>query len=418
LATCNAQERFNKVIFDPDGQAVVSMVFDNDSIITMTIKGVDFSNQYINFSKFNKSGELIYSSLFNVDDNKIYGGINNLHKANFFTGYYTCGVIINTTTYENSLYILKTNSDFSSYSIYNLEIIDAINAYDIVEVNDSVFAIAGQSLLTENCASLFIYDYYNNQVLQNINFDNSNSEINGISSSIITTSDKGFLIGGFTSAFSLSIYKKDWILVKTNEAGVPQWQQHFGNPTINDTWVTQLFETLDTNFVAVGGQGITNWSGEAILEGCIRKIDTLGNLVFEKFYRRYDLDNDAGLLRYSNMYISDILELEDGSFAAVLNYKRADGDGGAYRFRLFKFNSQGEIIFSRTMQNTNIVYTQSLFSTSLKQTSDHGFVINGYGEYTWDYDPEQQLWLIKTDVIGELSGTQSTQRTGLIEAFE
>jgi hypothetical protein len=100
------------------------------------------------------------------------------------------------------------------------------------------------------------------------------------------------------------------------------------------------------------------------------------------------------------MYVSDVIELEDGSLGAILDYKRASGDGGAYRLRILKTNSEGNILFSRTMKNTNILYTQSLYSSSIKQTSDNGFIINGYGEYMWDYNPEQQFWLIKTDSLG------------------
>lgn len=100
------------------------------------------------------------------------------------------------------------------------------------------------------------------------------------------------------------------------------------------------------------------------------------------------------------MYISDIIELSDGNFVSLMDYKRSTGPGGNYRIRLLKTNCNGEILFSRALKNTNIEFTQDLYSSSIKQTSDNGFIINGHGSYVWDFDPPQQFFLIKTDSLG------------------
>jgi hypothetical protein len=400
VAICTAQERFNKVIFDSDGQVSVSMNVYIDTIFTLSVNGTDYPNQFLNFKKISPEGIEMLTKRYSIENHKIYGGVNNLHKSSYSDEFYACGSIYDMINDENRIYIINIDLDLDTTFFKALNIDTVYSSYDIIELNDSIYGLSCQNLSPEDFASILIYDRKNDSILNNRVYDCGGAELSGVGSSISKTFDSGFIIGGLTSAYSSGTYKQDWLIIKTDEIGVPVWERYFGNSTINDTWVFEIAETNDTNYIAVGGHGITNWSGDPILEGCLRKIDTSGNLIWEKFYRRYDFDNDASLMRYSNMYISDIIEFDNGSFAATLNYKRAEGDGGAYRFRLFKFNSKGEIIFSRTMQNTNIVYTQSLFPSSLMQTSDNGFVINGYGEYTWDYNPEQQLWLIKTDSLG------------------
>ena len=407
-----AQEKFNNVYYDPYGNASVSMVEHNGSYYVLTVTGEEYSNQYIGIHKVDSLGELSNSITAGVENTYIFGGFNNLYKSNYCDSLLSCGDLVNTTDYCHTVYISFTNLQLNEIRIIPINVDSVFSAYDIVEVNDSLYAMATQGLNPDSFAGFILYDKKNDTVIINKEYNISGVETNGLFGSILKTMDHGLLFGGYTSAFGTGSYKKDWLLIKTDSLGNENWIRYYGNPSENDGRIMAMLEAQDSTYVLAGGQAICNWSMDPILEACLRKVDTVGNLVWERFYRRYDLDNDANLMRYSSMYISDVIELENGSLVATLNYKRADGDGGAYRFRIVKFSPSGEILFSRTMQNTNIVYTQSLFSSSIKQTTDNGFIINGYGDYMWDYDPTQQFWLIKTDSLGcegELYTTPPTE---------
>jgi len=100
-------------------------------------------------------------------------------------------------------------------------------------------------------------------------------------------------------------------------------------------------------------------------------------------------------MRYSNLYIGDIVGLANGSFIAITSYARADG---GILLLLLKLDNVGSILWSKQLHTTDALGLN--YCSSIKTTSDGGFIINGYGNFPFTYDPEQQFFLIKTDSLG------------------
>jgi len=408
-----AQEKFNNIVYDPLGNNSNTVCQVSDGYVILTGTSLNGIRCYA-LTKTDPYGSLLWTKRYGHENYYLYEGLDGcLKRDSNANEFYMTGVAIDVTTHERRPFITILDNNLDTLKFTIIDIDSVYGAYDIVKFNDSIYAIITQNTLPDDLEmGLLLFNIDNPSSTQKIGYNVDNTISTEAGAKIIKTHDNKLLLGGFTFGFSTSTYRQDWYLVKTDSIGNMLWERYYGNPSENDGRIMAMLEAQDSTYVLAGGQAICNWSMDPILEACLRKVDTVGNLVWERFYRRYDLDNDANLMRYSSMYISDVIELENGSLVATLNYKRADGDGGAYRFRMVKFSPSGEILFSRTMQNTNIVYTQSLFSSSIKQTTDNGFIINGYGDYMWDYDPTQQFWLIKTDSLGcegELYTTPPTE---------
>jgi hypothetical protein len=249
VAICTAQERFNKVIFDSGGQIAVSMNVYIDTIITLSVNGTDYPNQFLNFKKISPEGIEMLTKSYSIENHKIYGGVNNLHKSSYSNEFYACGSIYDMINEENRIYIINIDSELDTTFLKVFNIDTVYSSYDIIELNDSIYGLSCQNVSPSDFASILIYDRKNDSILYNWVYDFGGAELSATSSSISKTFDAGFIIGGLTSAFGLGAYKQDWLIIKTDELGVPQWQKHFGNATINDTWIFQIAETIDTNML-------------------------------------------------------------------------------------------------------------------------------------------------------------------------
>jgi hypothetical protein len=395
----NAQEKFNKVLFDTTANISNSIIITDTGYIVLA---GSFVNNGIGFliKFFDEQGNLETREGYRLEGYDCYEAwSNSLYKSNDM--FYTCGSAINLNTSEENPFIVLFNSEMDTILFDVIQVEEMKNSYDIVKINDSIYGLVGQEIVGEDIkASLLLYNINNPENFQISSYGIIGNTSTEAASEIILTHNNNLLLGGMTFGYSTATYKQDWYLVMTDLFGNMIWERNYGNYFINDGTVQKLVQTIDSCYIAVGGQGITNWSGDPILEGCIRKIDTSGNLIWERFYRRYDFNSTNDEIRYSNMYITDFIEQESGNFVAVMDYMKSTGLGGNYRFRLLKTNPKGEILYSKAFKNIGITYTQDLYSSSIRQTSDSGFIIYGHGQYPWDYDPEQQLWLIKTDSLG------------------
>jgi hypothetical protein len=395
----NAQEKFNKVLFDTTANI-------SSSIIVIDTGYIALSGSYVNngigflIKFFDNEGNLETREGYRLEGYDCYEGwSNSLYKDNDM--FYTCGSAINLNTSEENPFIVLFNSEMDTILFDVIQVEEMKNSYDIVKINDSIYGLVGQEIIGDDIkASLLLYNINNPANLHISSYGIVGNTSTEAASEIIKTFSNNLLLGGMTFGFSTATYKQDWYLVKTDLSGNMIWERNFGNYFINDGTVQKLVQTKDSCFIAVGGHGITNWSGDPILEGCLRKIDTSGNLVYEKLFRRYGYDTSDEVMRYCSSYISDIVELENTNLAFIVSFNRADG---GILTMLISTDSIGNIL------NIKQIYTMdalgSNFCTSIKQTSDQGFIIYGYGDFMFTYDPPQQLFLIKTDSLfceGEL----------------
>jgi hypothetical protein len=221
-------------------------------------------------------------------------------------------------------------------------------------------------------------------------------------SRIIETSVGEILTGG--STWVTDIENTRWYLLKTDTAGNVIWEQAYGRNNYNNGKVSGLIETQDSNYLACGVYPAASYGSETLYDGCLRKIDTAGELLWEKHYRDYHLSHTGDI--YLHNSISDLIKLEGSFYILGSNYDCISWKNRAY---LAKLNNRGEIEWKRDFYaiDTN---SFSQYLVSFKPTNDNGFILAGYGnEYDYfGYDPPQQAWLVKTDSLG-MDGLSNTE---------
>ncbi|MBP7077849.1 MAG: T9SS type A sorting domain-containing protein [Bacteroidales bacterium] len=214
---------------------------------------------------------------------------------------------------------------------------------------------------------------------------------------LLKTSAGTILTGGETWLTDISRAK--WYLVNTDTAGNIIWEKYFGRDNYNNGYIKTLMETSDSNILACGVYPAAKYgsgSDQYLFDGCLRKIDFEGNLLWEKHYRSYLLSHTGDIYFQNNIY--SVCEKSGYLYALGWNYGYVSWKDRAY---LTKMDKEGNILWKREYYaiDTNS-YSQWL--VSFKTTNDNGFILAGYGnEYnTHGYDPPQQAWLVKTDSLG------------------
>jgi len=228
-------------------------------------------------------------------------------------------------------------------------------------------------------------------------------------SRIIETLDNKILTAGSTIITNISNTR--WYLLKTDTAGNVIWEQAYGRNNYNNGKVSGLIETQDSNYLVSGSYPAANYGGSTgvtLYDGCLRKIDTAGELIWEKHYRNYSRYSDGDItLRES---FSDMISDSVGNFYVLSNNYDSKP---FYRGSLLKLNKNGQIAFKRYYFAIDEDSNEQ-FLVNLKSTNDKGFILAGYGNsYDWfGYDPPQQAWLVKTDSLG-MDGLSNTEPDAL-----
>jgi hypothetical protein len=218
---------------------------------------------------------------------------------------------------------------------------------------------------------------------------------------------QNILVGGARS-LPIGNNNRKWYFLKTDTAGNIIWEQAYGRNNYNNGRVSGLIETQDSNYLACGAYPAGSYGSETLYDGCLRKIDTAGELLWEKHYRNYSKysDGDITLRESFNNLISD----SAGNLYVLSN---TYGSKPFYRGSLIKLNKNGQILYKRYYYAID-EYSNEQFLVDIKPTIDKGFVLAGYGvSYDWyGYDPPQQVWLVKTDSLG-MDGLSNTEPDAL-----
>ncbi|HNQ69401.1 MAG TPA: hypothetical protein PKN32_13560, partial [Bacteroidales bacterium] len=129
---------------------------------------------------------------------------------------------------------------------------------------------------------------------------------------LLETSAGTILTGGETWITDISRAK--WYLVNTDTAGNIIWEKYYGRNYYNNGYVSCFLEANDTNILLTGTYPVARYgggSGEYIWDACLRKIDTNGNLLWERLYRNYSCHPTGTNINLSGS-IKTLLELGNG----------------------------------------------------------------------------------------------------------
>jgi len=193
---------------------------------------------------------------------------------------------------------------------------------------------------------------------------------------IINTSDNGYAIVGT----EIGSTNKNVFLIKTDNSGNLQWSKYYGG-TNNDEGYS-LKQTSDGGYIIAG---YTNSFGQGGWDVYLLKVNSTGNLLWTKTYggNRYD-------------YANHIEITNDGGFI-LTGVTSGYGTGVIYDNDLFlmKTDSAGNSIWANTYGGDS-----NEIGTSVKQTSDGGFVATGYTSSSGA--GQEDVYLLKTDSLGNV----------------
>ncbi len=224
--------------------------------------------------------------------------------------------------------------------------------------------------------------------------------------SVMETSDGGFLIGGESRSriggdktegkFGINDY---WV-VKTDAAGVKQWDKVYGGPGY-EQYRTSV-ETADHGFIVAGSSqsGVGGNKTDVSMGAAdywLVKTDSLGIIQWDNAYGGNDDDNLQAV----------VLTPGGGILCAGWSVTDVSGDktqptNGQYDFWILKLNAAGAIQWDKDFGGVGI---EDEF-TCISPTGDGGFLLGGTsysnagGDKTDDNLGVEQPWIIKMDSSG------------------
>ena len=284
----------------------------------------------------------------------------------------------------NSIYIDNTSAATTDYLNTNLDLQECIiNNLTITSSVEVKLAIKSD-FIEDNFNDESKINSKNDLIIDTIKGEISSEKIENTfskplggtasewGSCVQQTSDGGYIITGTIRSIT-----DDALLIKTDNSGNEQWNRTFGGSGYDYGRAVQ--QTSDGGYIIVG----STWSdGNGNYDIWLIKTDNNGNEQWSKTFGGEQSDSGNSMLRTS-----------DGGYI-IIGSTRSYGSGGVDAW-LIKTDNNGNEQWNKTyggIENDD--------GTSIKQTSDGGFLIGGstdsYGKYPSD------IWIIKINKTGNI----------------
>jgi len=261
-------------------------------------------------------------------------------------------------------------------------------AYNLIQTIDGGYALAGYFSPSGN----------NNQDYWLIKTDLSgtvqwNKTYGGVgiddAYAVLATTDGGYALAGFTNSSGAGNY--DGWLVKVDSTGNMQWNKTYGGATADDLYT--VFQTNDGGYVLAG---YTTSFGAGAADGRFIKVDSSGNLLWSQTYGGTGVDDIVSMVKTS-----------DGGYALV-GFTRSFGAGGT-DFWLVKVDSEGVLQWNKTYGGPSDDSAHTVI-----QTSDGGYALAGFTNSFGQGDKD--FWLVKVDSSGNMDWNKTFGGTGTDDA--
>ena len=400
-----SQNVFNKIIEDTIGHVMNSVVALDTGYVFLSGTGNEYGVRSLALTYVNEVGDKEWKYIYGDPVDEYWDGWGGNYKP-LNSSSYLSGSFVNSIEQKRGIHITKFDPMFNIV-FQNIVLYDSIDkrAYDTIFFSDSCYYITG-SIVCEDIEQVKLIllkaDSSGNYI-----WHKSYSGEYALGSFLLETSEHNVLVGGARS-LPIGNNNRKWYLLKTDTAGNIIWEQAYGRNNYNNGKVSGLIETQDSNYLACGIYPIASYGSETLYDGCLRKIDTAGDLLWEKHYRNYSKIDNPDMTHLENS-INKIIIKNNNTFLLGGNRNHS----GASRGYLQKISDEGDICWRRDYFAIDTTSTYQ-YLVDMKVTSDGGFVLAGYGtEYDRQgYDPPQQSWLVKTDSLG-MDGLSNTEPDAL-----
>ena len=171
--------------------------------------------------------------------------------------------------------------------------------------------------------------------------------------SVWQTQDGGYIAAGQTSSFGAGDYNL-WVM-KLNSSGEVTWEKRYGGA--GDDYAGSIQQTQDGGYILTGH---TFSFGEGITDAWVIKLDSTGNVTWQKTYG--GSGEDA---------IDSIQQTQDGGYiaaGATTSFGVESSD-----VWVMKLNSSGEVVWQKTYGGVGDDWAKTI-----QQTQDGGYIVAGY----------------------------------------
>jgi hypothetical protein len=288
------------------------------------------------------------------------------------------------------------------------------NLYSISQTSDGGYILGGRSDSnisgdkTENSNGVWDYWIVKTDSLGIIQWQNT---IGGIGSdclrSIAQTTDGGYILGGWSQSnisgdkTENSNGQSDYWIVKTDSLGAIQWQNTIGGSGIDNLF--SVAQTIDGGYI-LGGYSASNISGDktenrnGFYDYWIIKTNSLGDIQWQN-----TIGGSGDDALYSVSQTSDGGYILGGWSDSNISGDKTENSIGLFDYWIVKIDSLGDLKWQNTIGGNG---TDNL--SSIKQTSDGGYVLGGYsdsnisGDKTEISNGQEDYWIVKTDSLGAI----------------
>ncbi len=270
-------------------------------------------------------------------------------------------------------------------------------AYSIQQTTDGGYIVAGETLsndgdVTEN------HGEYDSWIVKldnsgNIQWQKSLGGSGGDGAySIQQTTDGGYILAGSSNSNDGDVTDNhgsaDYWVVKLNSTGDMQWQKSLGGSGGDGAYSIQ--QTNDGGYIVAGSSNsndgdVTGNHGSA--DYWVVKLDNTGDIQWQKSLGGSGVD-----IAYS------VQQTTNGGYIVAGHSKSNDGDvtgnHGAGDYWIVKLDSNGNILWQKSMGGSSADYARSI-----QQTTDGGYIVAGF---TWSNDGDvtgnhgsHDYWIVK-----------------------
>ena len=209
---------------------------------------------------------------------------------------------------------------------------------------------------------------------------------------ILETSDKGFLINGYSGSFTSG--QGDPFLMKTDSVGNLSWIKYLGGNQHDSGGSIAL--TNDGGILYAFGYSTFTYPFNEYYKAYLNiiKFTPNGTEIWNRIYDTIRLDLNANKIQV----------LPDNDFIVMGSYAER-GNDNFYTSYLFKFNANGDSLWRKLYFYTNSNNEQNYLADNLIN-ADGGITACGWviGD---TLVPECQIWILKTDSMGYAPGPQN-----------
>jgi hypothetical protein len=205
--------------------------------------------------------------------------------------------------------------------------------------------------------------------------------------SIRQTPDGGYIVAGYTWSFGAGSY--DAWLLKLDGVGNVVWQRTYGTTGLDGIYDVKT--TPDNGYIVAGS---ADWGGSGSSDAWVMKLDSAGNIVWQKLYGGSGVDE-----------VESIEMTADGGYIAAGS--TSSFGAGTFDAWVLKLDASGSVVWQKTYGGGREDY-----ANSVRPTIDGGYIVAGTTN-----SPEIGLgagWVFKLDASGNVVWAKTYRGSGYI----